>query len=118
MELGEIIISENGQKAEAWVRWKGDVEVLLEYVSPAIEREARPRIVKQVWKGHQKTEDQIDEVALRDWYCSKVIKGMRGLTKAGQPFEPTQEEYKRIWDGNHDFGLFVVQASRALENFL
>ncbi len=43
---------------------------------------------------------------------------VRGLTKEGQPFDPTKDELRMLWDGNHEFGLFVVEASRELSNFI
>src|SRR5882672_8893833 len=116
MDVSEIMLNGNG--AEAWVRWKGDVEVRLVYVSPETDRRIKPRIMKDQWKGHQRMEKEIDDVALRDYYCGEVIKGMRGLTRDGQSWEPAAEDLKRIWDGNHDFGLFCIQASRELGNFI
>ena len=115
MELSEIVLNGNRQ---AWVRWKGDVHVLLQYISPADDRKIRAKAMKPQWVAHQRTEDQLDDLAVRDYYCDNVVKGIRGLTKDGQPFEPTPDDLKAIWEGNHEFGQFVILASRKIENFI
>ena len=118
MDLSQIVVSQNGHGAEAWVNWKGDIDVLLAFISPADLRSLKPTIMKTQFRGHQRTEDAVDDVALRNYYCKKVIKGMRGLTKDGATFDPDEAMLKRIWDGYHDFGAFVVEASMALQNFV
>ena len=118
MDLKEVLVSQNGDGAEAWVNWKGDIDVLLAFISPAELRALKPTIMKAQFRGHQRTEDMVDDVALRNYYCKKIIKGVRGLTKDGEDFTPDEAMLKRIWDGNHDFGAFVVEASMALQNFV
>ena len=118
MDLKEVLVSENGQQAESWINWKGDIDVLIAYLSPADLRNLKPEVVKPQFRGHQRTEDQVDDVALRNYYCRNVIKGVRGLTKDGELFEPDEMMLRKIWDGNHDFGAFVVQASMAPDNFV
>ena len=115
MDLGEIVLS--GNKGEAWVRWKGDVEVCLRFLSPADDRAMLARVQKVQFRGHQRVENQIDMLALRDYYCKSVIKGVRGLTRDGEPFEPSESDLAMIWDGNHEFGMFCVEASREISNF-
>jgi hypothetical protein len=118
MDLKEVLVSENGQPAQAWVNWKGDIDVLISYISPADLRALKPKIMKPQFRGHQRSEDMVDDVALRNYYCRSVIKGVRGLTKDGAEFNPDETMLKRIWDGNHDFGAFVTEASMALQNFV
>ena len=117
MDIGQVVLNGDGQH-EAWVNWKGDVEVLLRYVSPVTDREIQKRAMKRKWVAHQQMEPEVDIVALRDYYCAEVIKGVRGLSRDGQPFEPTVDDLRRIWDGNHEFGMFVVTASRELDRFV
>ena len=115
MELSEIVLTGSN---EAWIRFKGDVEILIRYVSPEVDRTMRGKIMKQQFRGHQRMEPELDEIALRDYYCTQIVRGFRGLTKDGEPFEPTVNDIKGMWDGSHEFGLFVIDASRKMENFL
>ena len=115
MDLGEIVL--NGNKGEAWVPWKADVDVCLRFLSPADDREMLKKIQKAQFKGHQRTENEIDLVAMRNYFCKKVIKGMRGVTRDGEPFEMGESEFMMLWDGNHEFGMFCVEASREMSNF-
>jgi hypothetical protein len=122
MDLNEIVLNGNNQ---AWLVWtdengrqKGDVEILIEYLPPTRDSEMRRKIMKAQWRGQQNMIDEIDPVALRNFYCEQVIKGVRGLTKDGAPFEPTVPELKMIWDGNRDFQIFVVRAAQRIENFI
>ena len=117
MELSEVVITENEGKAEAWVTWKQGVDVRVAYISPSEARSIRPKVVKAQFKGHQRLEDQLDEVAFRDYYCQHVIKEIRGLTMDGAAFSPSVDQLKQIWDGNHEFGPFVVNAATELANF-
>jgi len=55
---------------------------------------------------------------MRTYFCKHVIKGVRGLTRDGEPFEPTEADLVKIWDGNHEFGMFCVEASREIGNFI
>ncbi len=116
MDIGEVVLS--GNSGEAWVPWKADVEVLLRFLSPADDREMLVKVQKAQFRGHQRVENQIDMLALRDYYCKRVIKGMKGITKDGEPFEMGEGDFKMLWDGNHEFGMFCVEASRQLSNFV
>ncbi len=116
MDITEITI--NGQGGEAWVHWQADVYLKLVYTSPAEYRRISKRVTKPQFRGHQRTENEIDTEALRDYYCREIIKEIKGLTKDGEPFNPTDAELIQIWDGNHDFGIFVVEASRELQHFV
>lgn len=116
MEFSQVTV--NGKGLEAWVPWKGDVEVLLAYIPPTELRKLRAKIQRPQFLDHQRMENAVDETALRDFYCGSVVRSIRGLTKDGQPFDPSPAEVKAIWDGNHDFGPFVIRKSMELEAFV
>jgi hypothetical protein len=115
MDIGDIVLTE-GQR-EAWVPWRDDVEVRLRFLTHADDRDMLKKIQKAQFRGHQKVENEIDLVAMRNYFCKHVIKGFKGLTKDGEPFEPTEEETRRIWDGTRDFSEFCVDACREVANF-
>lgn len=115
MDLNQIVLNGNNQ---AWLTWQEDVEVLIEHVPPSRDREIQKKVMRPQWRGHQKMEDEIDPIALRNYYCENVIKGIRGLTKDGEPFTPGADDFKRLWDGNRDFQKFVVESAFKIENFI
>ena len=115
MDLREIVLE--GNEGEAWVPWLADVEVGLRFLSPAADRLMLKKVQRAQFKGHQRVENEIDLVAMRDYFVEHVIVGIRGLTRDGEPFEPNRNELKGIWDGNHEFGMFCVQSAREMSNF-
>lgn len=114
MELSEII-STNGDGA-AVVMWRGKIAVHLLPMSGEMERRSQ-KVMKPQWRGHQKMDDKLDLVSLRDFYCEEVILDIDGLTKDGQPYGKRPDERKELWDKTPDFRTFVIQASADAANF-
>ena len=118
MDLKQVLVSENGQPTQAWVTWKGDVDVLLRMVDPTVIREMKARTMKPQFRGHRRMEDQVDDLKLRDYYCEEIVKDMRNLTENGEPVKITPDFLKRLWDHNVEFQNFCTDASMVVDNFV
>ena len=113
MEVGEILLDGDGS---AVVLWRGKIAVRVLPMSGEMERRSQ-KVVKSQWRGHQRTEDKVDLVALRDFYCDEVIVSIDGLTQDGQPYGNKPDERRALWDRTPDFRTFVVNAANDVANF-
>ena len=113
MDIGEILIEGDGSVV---VMWRGKIGVRVLPLTGEMERRSQ-KVMKSQWRGHQKSEDKIDLVALRDFYCEEIVRDVDGLTKDGQPFGKTVADRCALWDRTPDFRAFVIQAASDVANF-
>jgi hypothetical protein len=113
MELNELMVNGDGT---AVVMWRGKIAVRLRPFSGEMERRAQ-RIVKPQYRGHNRTEDKVDPIALRDFYCDEIVTDIEGLTKDGEPFGKSKEDRRMLWDATPDFRVFVINAANEAANF-
>lgn len=100
----------------ATVMWRDKFPVRIRPMSGEMERKAQ-RVMKAQWRGHNRTEDKVDPIALRDFYCSEIVVGIEGLTFEDRPFGMSVDDRCRLWDETPDFRTFVVQAASDAANF-
>lgn len=100
----------------ATVMWRDKFPVRIRPMSGEMERKAQ-RVMKRQWSGHQRVEEKVDPLLLRDFYCSEIVVGVEGLTMDGRDFGMSVEDRCRLWDETPDFRTFVVQAASEAANF-
>lgn len=98
------------------VMWRGKYPVKVRAMSGELERKAQS-IMKPQYRGHQRTEDKVDPIALRDFYCREVVVDVDGLTRQDQPYGKTPEDRQELWDKTPDFRVFVIAAASDAANF-
>lgn len=94
----------------AVVMWRDRFPVRLRAFDGEMERKSQ-RVLKPQYSGHQRTDDKVDHVALRDFYCQEIILDIEGLTRNEQPFGKTIEDKRELWDKTPDFRTFVIRSA-------
>lgn len=104
----------------ATVMWRGKFPVRIRPMSGEMERKAQSVMTPQ-WKGHNRMEEKVDPVKLRDFYCTHIVVAIDGLTMgqngSERPFGMSVEDRCELWDKTPDFRTFVVQAASDAANF-
>ena len=100
----------------AIVKWRDVFPIRIRAMDGEMERKAQ-KVMKVQWRGHQRAEEKVDLIALRDFYCQEIVLDIDGLTKNGGPYGKTLEEKQALWDGTPDFRSFVLAAASDAANF-
>jgi hypothetical protein len=105
VEIGDLL-----GDGTAIVMWRDKFAVRIRAFDGEMERKSQ-RVLKPQWSAHQKLDDKVDHVALRDFYCQEIIVDVDGLTKAGQPYGKTMEDKRELWDRTPDFRTFIIRCA-------
>jgi hypothetical protein len=112
MEISDVL-----GDGTATVLWRDRFPVRLRALDGEMERKAQ-KVLKAQWRGHQRIEDKVDPLALRDFYCDEIVLSVEGLTKDGQPYGQTAEHKRELWDKTPDFRVFVLNSASEAATFM
>ena len=99
-----------------WFKFKDDIEVLIEYLTPEAGEEIAKGCKKKTWIKHQPVEI-VDQKKLGRALAAAAVKDWRGMTMDGESFSFSPENLDFLLRKWADFVNFVDSTCTELEQF-
>lgn len=119
MEIGSIIGDKPKQEEGAWIKFNNEVSFLLVYSDSKVPRNffvSRFSKLRQKARGAIPPMEKQQELTL-DMLVKHVVKGWKGLTDKGQPFEYNEVNCRKLLEESTVIRDFIAAEAADISNF-